>query len=170
MIKDLNKLEHIKLVRRLAWSYNFTTGIDFLELHSEALLAYAEALNSYNPDKGTKFITHLHTVINNVLRDFIKENYKVKSTLTYCNGMTDELTDDWKHGTYQTHKFEIDDMFNGKAKEVVNTILTHLDEFDFNKAPKLCRGQITKYFIEKGWSRAGIYGMMKEIRVQVANN
>jgi len=161
MIKELNNLENIKLVRRLAWSFNFTTGIEFSELQSEALLAYTEAMNTYDPEK-CKISTHLYNRIHNALIDYCKRQNK----MTLC----EEFAGNIQPVTYQKHKFEIDDMFEGIARDVVDIIFSNLDSFDFNVAPKLCRGQITKFFMKRGWSRMAIFQTMKEVRFQVQNN
>ena len=47
----MENLKNINLVRKIAHSFNNTTGIDFDELFSEALVSYYEALADYKRKK-----------------------------------------------------------------------------------------------------------------------
>lgn len=63
--------ENINLIRKLAWSFHNTTGIELDELFAEASLAYCEALQSYNPKRG-KITTYLWIRISDRLKNCIK--------------------------------------------------------------------------------------------------
>ena len=42
------------LIRKISWSFHYTTGVDYDELYAEASLAYCEAMNDWSPERGTK--------------------------------------------------------------------------------------------------------------------
>ena len=67
----------LDLARKVAWMYHRSSGIDHEELYSEALLAYAKALDAmrrgtFDPDR-VKFTTYATTAMHNRLRSAIKQ-------------------------------------------------------------------------------------------------
>ena len=45
-------MNDINLIRKIAWSFEATTNVDFDELFCEAALGYLEAIKKYDPTKG----------------------------------------------------------------------------------------------------------------------
>jgi RNA polymerase sigma factor (sigma-70 family) len=72
-------MENINLIRKLAWSFHYSTGVDWNDLFQEASLAYYNALETYNPERG-KITTHAWYCITNHLKNYLKEqeDYKCK--------------------------------------------------------------------------------------------
>ena len=64
--------KHINQAHSLAWSFCRTTGIDFEELKSEALLALCIAVDNYDPSRG-KLSTCVHHYVTRALCDFVKD-------------------------------------------------------------------------------------------------
>lgn len=98
---------HMDLIKRIAWGFHKTTGIDYSELTAQAGYAYCKALQSYNPEKG-KLKTWLCQCIKHSLINYTKEEKKFKChvDLEYCFATQttkfffefyDELTDDCKY-------------------------------------------------------------------------
>jgi hypothetical protein len=81
----LIRKNHLNLIRKIAWSFYNSTGIEWQELFSEASLAYCEALQSYNPERG-KITTHLWNCMKSQLLNFIKQENKYRSPLCPLNG------------------------------------------------------------------------------------
>lgn len=69
-------VENINLIRKLAWSFHKSTGIDWNDLFQEASLAYLEALRTYDPAKG-KITTHAWHTISNQLKTYIERERRV---------------------------------------------------------------------------------------------
>lgn len=63
-------IEHIDLIKKFAWTFHKTTGIEWNELFSEALLAYCEAINSYDNEKKTKESSWVFVCVQNKLKTF----------------------------------------------------------------------------------------------------
>ena len=57
-----------KLLWRLAWSWNRTTGINLEELHAEVCLAFCEAWPRYNPDRAAETTFIVCSVQNHLSR------------------------------------------------------------------------------------------------------
>jgi DNA-directed RNA polymerase specialized sigma24 family protein len=45
-------MKNINLIRKVAWSFHQTTGLDWDDLFQESAIAYLEALQTYNKRKG----------------------------------------------------------------------------------------------------------------------
>jgi hypothetical protein len=73
-------MENINLIRKVAWSFHHTTGLDWDDLFQEAALAYCEALGTYDKKKG-KLTTHMWHVMTNHLGDYIHQVYSKDSCL-----------------------------------------------------------------------------------------
>jgi RNA polymerase sigma factor (sigma-70 family) len=69
-LNHLIKMEN--LLKKLARSYNQTTGLDYDDLFQEANVAYLEALRTYNKDRGA-LSTHVWYCVSNRLKNYIKK-------------------------------------------------------------------------------------------------
>lgn len=65
-------MENINLMRKLAWSFHYSTGLNFEDLLSEAYCAYYMAKKEYTPRKG-KFSTWIWECIENHLINYCKQ-------------------------------------------------------------------------------------------------
>jgi RNA polymerase sigma factor (sigma-70 family) len=74
-------MKDINLIRKLAWSFYYTTGIDWNELFSEVSLAYCEALQNFNPKKNNKFITFAYVSIRNHMITYLSRRSKQIETI-----------------------------------------------------------------------------------------
>jgi hypothetical protein len=66
------KMEDINLIRKVAWSFHETTGLEWNELFQEAALAYLEAKGNYDPKRG-KLSTYVWNCIVSRLRTYLKK-------------------------------------------------------------------------------------------------
>jgi len=63
-----------KMLFSLSWRYHQLYGIEFDECMSECNWAFVKALNwRYDPSKGTKFSSQVHTIANWRLRSLVRE-------------------------------------------------------------------------------------------------
>lgn len=60
------------LIRKISWSFHYTTGVDYNELYAEASLAYCEAMNDWSPERGTKFTTYAYTRMKYALSGYVR--------------------------------------------------------------------------------------------------
>ena len=61
--KDLN------LIRKIAWSFKRTNGLEFDELFQEAAIAYIQSIRAYNKNKGS-ITTYAYRAASNRLKDY----------------------------------------------------------------------------------------------------
>jgi len=78
--------EHLNLLRKIAWSFYNTTGLDWQELFSEAALAYCEGVQNlkthYDSSKGQISI-YLWNCVKSHLLNYIKKQHKYSSPLCH---------------------------------------------------------------------------------------
>lgn len=63
-------MENLNLIRKIAWSFFYTTGLEYEDLFSEACLAYCECVKKYDKNKS-KITTFAHIHIRNHLINYI---------------------------------------------------------------------------------------------------
>ena len=73
-------MENINLIRKVAWSFHHTTGLDWEDLFQEAALAYCEGFETYNKKKGS-LATHMWHIMANHLKDYIHQVHSQDSCL-----------------------------------------------------------------------------------------
>jgi DNA-directed RNA polymerase specialized sigma24 family protein len=66
------KPENTDLLRKLAWKYHKSTGLDWNDLFQEAALGYLEAIRTYDPKRGAPS-THIWTCVTSRLSNYAKK-------------------------------------------------------------------------------------------------
>ena len=71
-------MDNIDLIRKIAWSFHYTTGMEWEDLFQEAALACCEAMNKYSPNKG-RLSTYLWQCMTKRLQTYLQEqdHYKI---------------------------------------------------------------------------------------------
>ena len=69
-------MEHINLIRKIAWSFHNSTGIDWDDLFQEAAYHYLRALKSYDPSKKVSLSTYVWNFVKNELILYIRKEKK----------------------------------------------------------------------------------------------
>ena len=73
--------KYINLIRKIAWSFHKTTGIDWDDLFSEAVEGYFNAMKHYDPKKA-KITTFITIYMTNHLLNYIKKQKEINLPLT----------------------------------------------------------------------------------------
>jgi RNA polymerase sigma factor (sigma-70 family) len=68
-------MENIDLIRKIAWSFHKSSGIDCEDLMQEAYIGYMKAMKTYDPNKS-KITTHAWLTISSHLKNYLKLNQK----------------------------------------------------------------------------------------------
>ncbi len=150
--------DNINLVRKVAWSFHKTTGVEWEELFSEACLAFVLSLRSYNPKKG-KLSTHIQTCVTNQLINFTKQYHNIIPS----SDLLDEDTFYCQENVTITPFFETLSSLSEEAQYVCNMILSSPEEF-LEESKKLARRHIIDKLRKKGWSWPKIWRCFREIK------
>ena len=149
-------MENVNLIRKIAWSFHKTTGLDYEDLFQEAYLAYVDALKHYNPAKSA-ITTYMWHCITSRLTNYIKQEDKHRKHLlpleyadtksTSINSFFESLTEDAAA------------LAESALKINVNVVpLTH------KNADKV----IKKELINKGWNMGRIMRAITDIKSRLA--
>jgi RNA polymerase sigma factor (sigma-70 family) len=144
-------MENELLIRKIAWSFSTSTGLEFDDLFQEASLAYLEALKTYDPDKG-RITTHLWHCTHNRLKNYIKEQEKEKvlSIEDVEIGKTVNNIPFWEE-------------LNREAQEIAEVVLDSPKDF-LNVPADEAQIQLTKIMLQKGWNWIKICSGIKNLR------
>lgn len=154
--------QYINMVRNIAWSFHRTTGIEWEELFSEAMLAYTEMItnDSYNPDKA-KRSTWIYSKLRNHLITFCNQQ---KRFVSQCEELPIQPADVFERLVF-LEQFE----FNDDLKTIINMILDSPHEYLMvNKVRRNSVTTLKKQLRKIGWNYSRIGDGMREIR-QVLN-
>lgn len=150
--------ENINLIRKIAWSFHTTTGVDWEELFSEACLAFVLSIRSYNPKQGS-LSTHLQTCITNHLIDFTRRYHDI----TPSSDLIDEDVIDYQTSEVDTSFFYNFNSLSEEAKYICDMILSSPEEF-LEESKKLARRHIIDKLRKEGWSWPKIWKSFREIK------
>lgn len=152
----MKKVE-LNLIRKLAWSFHYTTGVEYEELFSEASLAYCEALAKFDEQRGVKFLTYAYTCMRNALSVFCHKQKQVPQLM--------EQLPDTPH--YRMPLFELLDEFTAETREVVERVLEYPHDY-LEVPPKMTRGQLVQELVQEGKTFAKAWGIVREIKTVVS--
>lgn len=158
---------HLPMIAKIAWSFQKTTGLDFQELHSEAQLAYCEAVNSFNSDKGVKLSTWIYTCIQHHLINYIKQEMMIGSRNQKFNPDVE-----YDLVVYNDARFNDLDIVLSTAKpdvyRLLNIVLVNKEIAQMK--PKFARGEICRILREEdGWKWQRIWLAMRKTKEFILN-
>ena len=155
----MEKLKNINLIRKIAWSFSNTTGIDYEDLFSEAAVSYYEALNDYDKDKGKLsvwcWLRMKNNLINYIQKEYNEQSIDIEENLPVYTQQPDLF-------------FELLDEFDKKANYIVNKILDNPHKYLAN-APKLARGILRDELRNEGWKWVDIWNTFRNIKIVLQN-
>ena len=152
-------MEHLGLIRKIAWSFHYTTGIDFDDLFSEASLAYCEGLSKFDPERG-KITTFMYTHIQNHLRNYLQKNYTKQPNLISIDVVRVD------HFSESTDLF---DRLTPAAMEIARMLLSNPKPYAYTK-PNAAKCRMAKVMLNKGWDMAKIWVGISELKQALSYN
>lgn len=129
-------MENINLIRKIAWSFHTTTGLEWDDLFQEAALAYLQALKSYDPDKG-KITTYMWWCMSSHLKNYLKQHEKYHGVVCPMNGFDLPVSVE--------DPFE---MISEEAQMVVRKIINQFDKYSM-LTPKQAKQEVAREMIEE---------------------
>ncbi len=148
------RTDHMKLVRSIAWSFHFTTGLPFEDLFAECCALYCEGTRCYDKKDGpAKRTSYLYAYITYQLIFYVRREQ-------YQKNIKWEL--ELRKNEYQeTPKYEMDNTFPPDVRTVMNII----NDSNFNileLPPKMARGLLHRKLIIRGWTHTRAWSALRE--------
>jgi len=152
---EMIRTDHMKLVRSIAWSFYYTTGLSFEDLFAEACLGYSIARKTYDDTRPAKFSTYLVSTVKIHLVNYAK---KEKSTQTCSLFSAANIS--------QTPVYEYWECYKPDIQTIINIVRNSNGEIS-GVPPKMARGVIRRELREQGWSWPRIWDTIRETKQMV---
>ena len=171
-------MKNLNLVRKIAWSYHMTTGIEYKELFSEACLGYCEALRLYKTESDVKLETYAWNTMDKQLAEFLwEQNRRVlrpNKIVTHASNKTPDPLDEIERLCLnlpadllymQSDSFhDFYEELPKLCKELVDVVLESVEEFPLKASPKQMRGIIVEQLKHRGWKHKKIWNSIREMK------
>jgi RNA polymerase sigma factor (sigma-70 family) len=148
-------MENEKLLRKLASSYSFTTGVEFDDLFQEAYIAYHEALKTFDPNKA-KLSTYIWHCVSSHLKNYVKLE---KPYLGMTSIETPEVLN--KPGLSVTNFW---DALSFEAQQIAKIMFDRSNFYTFAKPPEREK-KIRQTMIRRGWNEKKIRVGLHDLQV-----
>ena len=168
-------MENINLIRSIAWTfYGRSKGIEWADLFGEACLAYLEAVQVYNPNKGKKS-SLAYIFMRNRLLNFCESQIKFKPKKRIEYG---DVTDWLYNEIIETPEYEFERTFRSlprsdefkalsqDTRTIINMVLR--DPLNYAIPPGKVIIKIRKNLKENQWYPYRIVKAMKKLREELS--
>jgi hypothetical protein len=150
-------MEHIDLIRKIAWSFHRTTGLEWEDLFQQAVLTVIEYQKDYDPERGcmTNWITQ---VANSGLMIYIK-----RQGVSLGGSVSPSEEINWLNPESDLICQESFARMSEEAKAICRIVLHAPGEF-LSLGPKRSRGMLTSLLRKEGWKWKEIWRGMNDIK------
>lgn len=168
MTPDEHYKKYVNLIRQKAWEKVRRNGhaLDFEELMAVGNLAYAEALQSHDPDKGA-FSTHLTYCLRHRLGKAVKGANKYKdNTMSMSEGF--DAPDSTNTARAVAFGIALEGL-GAEARHVAHLVLdSPLELVDLTRQEVAVRASnIKRYLASEGWPKPLYMGAINEIKAML---
>lgn len=165
-------MENINLLRKIAWSFHKSTGLDWDDLFQESYLAYRYALEHYNPDKDIKITAFIWIHVSNQLKSYYQKEKDFVNPLTkaysreHCKvkNISAWIPDD---SLLPSNSFF--DSLTADTQEIVMFILTYSKKFIRLNNKQACQ-KIKTIMLKKGWEPERIEYSLNNLKSVCSNS
>lgn len=153
-------MDNVNLIRKVAWSFHKSTGMDWDDLFQEAAIAYYESLKTYNESRG-KITTHTWNCITNHLKNYLKEQRKYKDYIWEEELSSLMKVKHTKHPAQVTSEFW--EALTNEAQVIAGMILFTPRRYIGRTAEEI-EERIMRIMVCNGWSRKKVNAALKNLR------
>ncbi len=151
----------LNLVRKIAWSYHKSTGLDYDDLFQEASLGGILAKERFDPERGVLFSTFCYHVVRNHLNTFLAK--QSKQALTETEEELYSMHYDGPSPLDQVVFHSLVEELPEDARLVCELIFNSPLEF-LRSAP---RTKLVMKLREKGWTWSRIWNALRPIKTML---
>lgn len=141
----MNKEENINLLRKIAWSFHKSTGLEWDDLFSEACWLYCKALKSYTPERG-KLSSYAWMLVSSELKDYVKKIYLNKEPLCFIEDLK---------GDYSISYSYFFESLSRDAQQIAKLVLQTPRKFVVLSSDEACK-RVKGVMRARGWSEKRI--------------
>lgn len=154
-------MENINLIRKVAWSFHKSTGLDYDDLFQEAYLAYEYAMETYDPKREVYLSTFLWNHIANQLITYFKKEKELKQTFP---SFEDHPSIMYLSSKPAPPYYE---NLSREAQDIAQLVLSAPKVF-IAVSPDEAITRIVKTMVRKGWSKRKVLIGIKDLQTAFA--
>lgn len=139
-----NIIKHLKMIKKIAWSFHLSTGLDYDDLFQEACLIWLDNSCLWNPGKG-KITTFMWCVITGGLRNWLKKDKRYSAPL-------EEMSKKADRPVYQVPYYEL---LSVEASAIAEIIVLCPDKFASSPKPEVIN-RVERIMVNNGWNLGAI--------------
>lgn len=155
-------MENINLLRKIAWSFHHSTGLEWDDLFQEAYLAYRYALEHYDPNKDIKMSAFIWIHVSNQLRTYYQKEREFVNPLEKAYSRSRVLQSNLSTWIPEDPLIPEDSFFESlteDAREIVKLVLSSTRKFIKLNNKEACK-RIKETMLNRGWEPERIeYGL-----------
>ena len=144
--------DYLDLLRKIAWSFHTTTGVEYDELFGEACLCYCETIKKYDRSKGA-VTTFVYQSTINWFNVFLR-NYQRFSYI-----------EDMAYDPVPKVYYDFMDDYTDNVNQVL--LLADIHNMQYKKTPTVNQRVLKKELKEKGWNGQRIRFALQETKEQL---
>jgi DNA-directed RNA polymerase specialized sigma subunit len=149
-------MEDINLLRKIAWTFHQSTGLDWDDLFQEAYLAYRYAIDHYDTNKKVKLSVFIWIHVTNQLRTYHKDelNFTYPLRMAYSRERYANINlAAWvpSEEKYYDHHFELEEL-SEDAQKIAEIVLATAKKFLSLSYPEVCE-RLENILTRRGWSK-----------------
>ena len=176
-VSNKHFLKYKPLIISKAFRFAKAYGLDYDDTLSQAHLIFCEAYQSFDKNKGTKFITYLYNCLNYDLKHYRDRVLTCREFELKCYRTPDRIDKQSQYFERIVSLADALDRMSKEAKEVVALVfespaeLLELNDRSDNTiwAQRVTKKLLFKYFTrKKGWTSKKTFDTFTEIRRTIA--
>lgn len=161
-------MEDLNLLRKIAWSFHKSTGLDWDDLFQESYLAYRYALEHYDPKSNVKISAFIWIHVKNQLNSYYEKELKFVNPLKKAyrrDQKAHQNLSSWIYldDTYNESNFELE-YLSADAQKIADIVLNTAKKFIKLSLPQACE-RLTNILTNQGWSKERIQNGIRDIVV-----
>lgn len=141
-------MKDLDLIKKLAWTFHKSTGVELDDLIQEAAYAYLKAKKEFKPEKG-KFSVFVWICMTNHLKNYLNE---IRPNLRKNINLVS--FEDVSYAPSYTPSFLFESL-GKEAQQIVNIIFTS-PKLYYTLDPAQAKKRIIKVMKNKGWDMPAI--------------
>lgn len=149
-------MKDINLLRKIAWKFHQSTGLDWDDLFQEAYLAYRYAMDHYDSDKKVKLSVFIWIHVTNQLKTYHQEelNFTYPLRMAYSKERYANVNlSAWvpSEEKYYDHHFELEEL-SEDAQRIADIVLSTAKKFLHLSFPEVQK-RLENILLRQGWSK-----------------
>lgn len=165
-------MEHLNLLRKIAWSFHKSTGLDWDDLFQEAYVAYEYAMNQYKPESKVPISSFIWTHVSNQLKTYYQKELKyiyplVNAYRTDVTAHTNLQAWVVPHPEYEDHNFK--ESLDQDSIEIAELLIGKYWKF-LPLPPRDVNSKIIEIMRKRGWSLDRIFSGINNLRMYLTTS